>query len=134
MEVKPEVSDIAPSTESVQITEGVTSPTFLINSAETTVAVHNGQTVVIGGLIREVTDKTKTKVPFFGDIPLLGMLFRYTEEQVNRRELMIFLTPYVAYTVGELEELSEIEKAKLKLMDQKDIESESDKWLERVRH
>ncbi len=134
MEVKPEVSDIAPSTESVQITEGVTSPTFLINSAETTVAVHNGQTVVIGGLIREVVDKTNTKVPILGDIPLLGWLFRYSEENVNRRELMIFLTPYVAYTIAELEELSDLEKARLKIIDQKDIESESDKWLDRVRH
>ena len=134
MEVKPEVSDIAPSTESVQITEGVTSPTFLINSAETTVAVHNGQTVVIGGLIREVVDKTKTKVPILGDIPLLGWLFRYTEENINRRELMIFITPYVAYTTAELEELSDVEKAKLKIIDQKDIESESDKWLDKVRY
>ncbi len=134
MEVKPEVSDIAPSTESVQITEGVTSPTFLINSAETTVAVHNGQTVIIGGLIREVVDKTTSKVPILGDIPLLSWLFRYTEENVNRRELMIFLTPYVAYTIAELEELSDLEKSKLKIIDQKDIKSESDKWLERVRH
>jgi general secretion pathway protein D len=134
MEVKPEVSDIAPSTESVQITEGVTSPTFLVNSAETTVAVHNGQTVIIGGLIREVVDETTTKVPILGDIPLLGWLFRYKEKNVNRRELMIFITPYVAYTIAELEELSDLEKAKLKIIDQKDIESESDKWLERVRH
>lgn len=133
MVVHPEVSDIASAAESVQITEGVNSPTFIVNSADTTVAVRNGQTIVIGGLIREVVDESKDKFPILGDIPILGLLFSSTTTKKQKRELMIFLTPYVAYTTTELEELSELEKSKLKLIDQKDIEAESDQWLKRVR-
>ncbi len=47
---------------------------------------------------------------------------------------MIFLTPYVAFTAAEIEEITELEKSKLRLLDLRDIESESDRWLERVRH
>lgn len=133
MVVHPEVSDIASAAESVKITEGVNSPTFIVNSADTTVAVRNGQTVVIGGLIRETIDESTDGIPILKDIPLLGLLFSSTTKKKSKRELMIFLTPYVAYTTMELEELTELEKSKLKLMDQKDIEAESDKWLERVR-
>jgi general secretion pathway protein D len=133
MEVAPEISDVASAAESVPITEGVNSPTFNVNSALTTVAVRSGTTVVIGGLIRETVDDTVEKVPFLGDIPLLGALFSNTAKRKIKRELMIFLTPYVAYTTQQLEELTQLEKAKLKLMDPRDIEAESDRWLERVR-
>ena len=46
---------------------------------------------------------------------------------------MIFLTPYVAYTTAQLEEITELEKSRLKLIDPREIESESDRWLERIR-
>ena len=46
---------------------------------------------------------------------------------------MIFLTPYVAYTAMELEEITQLEKSRLKIMDLRDIEAESDRWLERIR-
>jgi len=133
MVVHPEVSDVASQAESVQITAGVNSPTFIVNSADTTVAVRNGQTVVIGGLIRESVDDSRTSIPVLGDIPILGWLFSNTKKVKNKRELMIFLTPYVAYTTTELEELGELEKSKLRLIDQKEIEAESDRWLDRVR-
>jgi general secretion pathway protein D len=132
MEVSPEVSHVSDST--VQITDGLNAARITVNSAQTTVAVHNGQTVIIGGLIRDVVETVEDKFPILGDIPILGWLFRYKKEVTQRRELMIFLTPYVAYTIAELEELSDVEKAKLKLIDQKDIESESDKWLDKVRY
>jgi general secretion pathway protein D len=133
LEVAPEISDVASAAESVPIAPGVTSPTFNVNSALTTVAVRSGTTVVIGGLIRESTDHAVEKVPLLGDIPVLGALFSNTTQRKVKRELMIFLTPYVAYTASQLEELTQIEKAKLKLLDPRDIEAESDRWLERVR-
>lgn len=133
LEVRPEISDIAPASESVTITEGVTSPTFFVNSAETTVAARHGQTVVIGGLIRDSVTDTLQKVPVLGDIPILGWLFSNTTKETVKRELMIFLTPYVAFTPGQVEELTELEKSKLKLIDDRDIESEGDRWLERIR-
>jgi general secretion pathway protein D len=133
MDVAPEISDVASAAESVPITEGVTSPTFNVNAASTTVAVRNGTTVVIGGLIRESLDDSVDKVPFFGDIPILGHLFSNTSKRKIKRELMIFLTPYVAYTQAQLEELTQLEKSRLKIMDLRDVEAESDRWLERVR-
>ncbi|HKS16347.1 MAG TPA: secretin N-terminal domain-containing protein [Planctomycetota bacterium] len=133
MDVHPEISDIAPASESVVISDGVLSPTFNVNSANTTVAVRTGQTVVIGGLIRESESDTVTKVPILGDIPLLGLLFSNTVKERVQRELMIFLTPLVAFTSAQLEELTELEKAKLKLIDDGDVEDSGDAWLERIR-
>jgi general secretion pathway protein D len=133
MEVHPEISDIAPAAEAVIISPGVTSPTFNVNSADTTVAVRTGQTVVIGGLIRESTSDTVSKVPILGDIPLIGLLFSNTVKETVQRELMIFLTPVVAYTAAQLEEMTELEKAKLKLIDDGDVEDGGNRWLERIR-
>jgi len=133
MIVAPEISDVASAAEAVQITEGVVSPTFNVNRALTTVAVRNGTTVVIGGLIRDSLDDTVSKIPILGDIPLIGALFSSTSKRTIKRELMIFLTPYVAYTAMELEEITQLEKSRLKIMDLRDIEAESDRWLERIR-
>jgi type IV pilus assembly protein PilQ len=55
----------------------------------------NGETVVIGGIYSQDKIDTITKVPFFGDIPLLGWLFKSKEAQNNRTELLIFLTPKI---------------------------------------
>jgi general secretion pathway protein D len=134
MIVNPEVSDLAPQSEAVPITTGVTSPTFIRNQAQTTVSVRNGTTVILGGLIRETSDDSVQKVPFLGDLPLLGYLFSSTTKKKEKRELMIFLTPYVAFSVGQLEEITELEKSRLKVLDPRDIDAESDRWLERVRH
>jgi general secretion pathway protein D len=133
MTVHPEISDRAPESESVQITEGVTSPTFNVNYADTVVAARNGQTVVIGGLIREQEEETVEKIPLLGDIPIIGAAFSNTVKAKTRRELMIFLTPFVAHTSAELEEIAELEKAKLKLLDLRDIEDQGDRWLKRLR-
>jgi len=70
-------------------------PTTSIRSATTTVVAKNGQTVVIGGLISDSRTKTQTKVPFFGDIPVIGNFFTsndFTNDKVN---LLIFLTPHI---------------------------------------
>ncbi|HZN63313.1 MAG TPA: secretin N-terminal domain-containing protein, partial [Planctomycetota bacterium] len=133
MDVHPEISDIAPASESVILSPGVLSPTFNVNSADTTVAVRTGQTVVIGGLIRESETDTVTKVPILGDIPLIGFFFSNTIKERVQRELMIFLTPIVAFTAAQLEELTELEKAKLKLIDDGDIDDAGDRWLQKIR-
>ncbi|HLY72838.1 MAG TPA: secretin N-terminal domain-containing protein, partial [Planctomycetota bacterium] len=133
MVVAPEISDVASQAESVPLGNGVSSPTFDLNSAQTTVAVRNGTTVVIGGMIHDSYDDTVQKVPVLGDIPLLGLLFSNTTRTVTKRELMIFLTPYVVFTEAELEEITQLEKAHMRYIDVRDIESESDRWLERVR-
>jgi type II secretion system protein D len=133
MQIHPEISEIASASESVPISDGVTAPTFNRNAADTTVAIRNGQTVILGGLIREFEDEAESGIPILKDLPLLGVLFSKTIKKKERRELMIFITPHVVYTQQELEELTEIEKAQLKLMDPKDIEVKGREWRRFIR-
>lgn len=76
-------------------------------SLETQVAVADGQTVVIGGLIQDTLQETVTKVPLLGDIPILGNLFRRTESTKAKTELLVFLTPEVVQDAEELQAVSD---------------------------
>ena len=66
-----------------------------VKEIKTQVLLDNGETVVIGGIYEQDKNDTVTKVPFFGDIPLLGWLFKGKEAKDNRTELLIFLTPRI---------------------------------------
>lgn len=70
---------------------------------ENTVVVADGATVVIGGLIGEVSSTTENKVPFLGDIPVLGWLFKSTQEKIRRVNLIIMLTPHIIRSPADLE-------------------------------
>ncbi|WP_373682359.1 type IV pilus secretin PilQ [Vibrio aestuarianus] len=61
----------------------------------TQVLVNNGETVVLGGIFQHSISNTVDKVPLLGDLPLLGVLFRRSYEQVGKSELLIFVTPKV---------------------------------------
>jgi general secretion pathway protein D len=76
-------------------------------TTKTAVVVQDGQSLLIGGIIR--TDKTKdyTGIPFLSSIPLLGYLFRGTKEVLNRDELLILITPHVIGTPEEGKLMSE---------------------------
>jgi len=65
------------------------------NNAETNVVVNNGQTAVIGGLTTQDEVESVSGVPILKDIPLLGVLFRYTQKSTENRDLVIFVTPTV---------------------------------------
>ncbi|WP_171502374.1 type IV pilus secretin PilQ family protein [Acinetobacter indicus] len=65
------------------------------NSINTNVLVDNGETVVLGGIFEQQTANQQTKVPFLGDIPYLGRLFRKDIKSDNKRELLIFVTPRI---------------------------------------
>ncbi|QIC80120.1 type IV pilus secretin PilQ family protein [Acinetobacter indicus] len=65
------------------------------NSINTNVLVNNGETVVLGGIFEQQTANQQTKVPFLGDIPYLGRLFRKDIKSDNKRELLIFVTPRI---------------------------------------
>lgn len=69
--------------------------TIDVNRVKTQILVNNGDTAVLGGIFQEETQNNVTKVPFFGDLPVLGHLFRRTGNIDNKRELMIFLTPRI---------------------------------------
>ncbi|MCL6630125.1 MAG: type II and III secretion system protein, partial [Armatimonadetes bacterium] len=62
---------------------------------ETIRRVPNGETIVLGGLIRKNTTETVEKIPLLGDLPIVGPLFRNTQKNVDDKELLIFLTPII---------------------------------------
>ncbi|MEO0679356.1 MAG: type II secretion system secretin GspD [Pseudomonadota bacterium] len=90
MEIEQEVSDVAATT-----TSGIDSPTISQRVIRTSVAVDSGETLALGGLIQDSTNRTDAKVPLLGDIPILGAAFRNRSDTVARTELLVLITPRV---------------------------------------
>jgi general secretion pathway protein D len=95
MEVSPEISQVSQRT--TQITQDFLAPIIQQRKVTTTVTVKDGQTVVIGGLMQSLADHRQTKVPFLGDIPVVGWLFRTKQDQEQKTQLLVILTPKVIY-------------------------------------
>lgn len=101
LEVTPQITpdnrvdlDLLVKKDSVgDVTNGV--PAINTNRVQTKVLVDNGETAVLGGIFEQQDTKTVDKVPFFGDIPLLGHLFKRTENSTSKNELLIFITPKI---------------------------------------
>jgi type IV pilus assembly protein PilQ len=74
---------------------GVNVPSINTREITTQVLVNDGQTVVLGGILQTTQREDDTKVPFLGDIPVLGHLFKSTSHQDDKDELMIFITPKI---------------------------------------
>lgn len=109
MVVSPKITEI---TGKVQISESLNATQFSTRSANTRVAVMDGQTIVIGGLIKDKVNKTVRQVPLLGDIPLVGNLFKRTDTSKEKIELLIFLTPYVAQEPTLLTQISDAEEGR----------------------
>jgi len=114
MEVNPEISAIDDST--VPISEGVNAIIVNSRSAETTVTVQDGHTIVVGGLIRTTDRDHVDKVPFLGDVPVLGNLFRSTRKVKERTELLIILTPTVLQNTEDVDAQTDREVRRLNLL------------------
>jgi general secretion pathway protein D len=93
MTVEPTLSKLAKGKD--HPAKGVETPRIIQRTASTTITVRDGQTIVLGGLINESYDYREDKIPFLGDIPLLGLLFKSEREELVRTELVIVLTPHV---------------------------------------
>jgi type IV pilus assembly protein PilQ len=74
---------------------GVNVPAINTQQIATQVLVNDGQTVVLGGILQTQSSDNSTKVPFLGDIPILGNLFKTTTKIDNKDELLIFVTPKI---------------------------------------
>ena len=85
----------------------INQPIFSTRKVTTSVSIFDGQTVVLGGLMREDVQKVEDKVPFFGDIPLVGRLFRSTVDQHLKRNLVIFVSARLINPAGEAVRLEE---------------------------
>jgi general secretion pathway protein D len=87
----------------------INQPIFSTRRVNTSVSVWDGQTVVLGGLMREDVQKTEDRTPIIGDIPLVGRLFRTNVDQHIKRNLVIFVTARLVTPSGEvLEEEDEL--------------------------
>ena len=88
------IMDLSVNNDTVgEIFSGI--PSIDTREVSTQVLVNNGDTVVLGGIFEQVTRDEVDKVPFLGDIPLIGYFFRHTLESDERRELLIFVTPKI---------------------------------------
>ena len=90
LEIDQEVSDVVATQSS-----GIDSPTIQQRRISTSVSVRDGQSVALGGLMRERLSDTETKVPLLGDVPFLGKLFSTTTTESTRTELLVMITPRV---------------------------------------
>ncbi len=116
-------------TQSLSAIEGSTSsadanfkPTFTNQDISTTVVVGDGETIVLGGLIDSVTSYSDSGTPFLKDLPILGYLFKTQDESLERRELLLIITPKIIGPATDLEifgkQFTHRFKAVAKYMDQ----------------
>nr|WP_320145274.1 pilus assembly protein N-terminal domain-containing protein [uncultured Anaeromusa sp.] len=111
--IKSEVSSMEwNSTHRIKIGTDLDIPPLKMNKAETVLALSSGQTMALGGLINREVTKDVTKIPFLGDLPILGSLFRSTSFNSGETELVILVTPtlvnpeeYQPTTTTEMKEL-----------------------------
>ncbi len=108
LDISQEVSDAVTT-----VTSEIDAPTIQQRKIATTVAMDDGQSLMLGGLIRQTETNTRTKVPVLGDIPVLGVPFRRTEDSSKRTELLVIITPRVIRDAGQARSITEEYKRKL---------------------
>jgi general secretion pathway protein D len=101
IEISQELSEAQNNTVS-----NIDSPLILNRSIHTTLAVKSGETVLLGGLISSNKSTGETKVPFFGDFPLFGHLFKTESTGNTKTELIVQITPYILNDLDQLEYIS----------------------------
>lgn len=92
---------LGPSATFEATSNTINQPVFSAREVETQVSVYDGQTVVMGGLMREDVQKVQDKVPLLGDIPLAGRLFRTNVDQHIKRNLLMFVTAGLLDPAGQ---------------------------------
>jgi general secretion pathway protein D len=118
MEIDAEKSKLRPESEGVPISVAVDgsvirSPILDTIRAQATVSAADGETIILGGLISKDTRVNRRKVPWLGDIPVVGNLFRYDFNQTERVELLIIMTPHVVRSQGDMQRLKQAEFARM---------------------
>jgi len=99
MDVQQSIDNVA----GVVSIDGNDVPIITKRNFKASIAVNSRSTVVLGGLVSQDQTKSRSKIPFLGDIPLLGMLFRQDSKSQRRREVLVLITPYVLRTDEEAE-------------------------------
>jgi general secretion pathway protein D len=127
MIVAPEISSLTDQT--VAIANGVSVPVIAKRTADTVVVTPDGHPVIIGGLMQNNKTGAEFKIPILGDIPILGYLFKRKLKSNTKTELLIFMTPHIVQTPGQLLALSEKERSRISLPKKAFSEAEMDQFL-----
>jgi len=131
MVVSPQISNLSDQTVNISTgTNAVGAPVINTRSADTVVITPDGQTVVIGGLMQKLKTESISKIPFLGDLPLLGAAFRRKVSSDAKTELMIFLTPHIVRYPRELVALGAKERANMQITPKAFPESELNRYLD----
>ena len=109
MEIRQEVSD-AIETD----TSNLDSPTLRKREIESVVAINSGDTIVLGGLIRDTKTYSESGIPILYKLPIIGKLFGTTNDDTSRTELLILITPRVVRNRNEAKGITEEFRRKLK--------------------
>ena len=114
LKIKPRVSsndkvtlDAEAVLENVLLVDQNGQPVTTKQSVITQAILRHGESIIIGGLVKNYTTKTETKVPILGDIPLLGWFFTHTDSKDQQDNLIVILTPYI---IDKSEKLSQLQK------------------------
>lgn len=110
LQIKAEVSARG---DDVPFGNGETFPSFNTQDAETTAVVHDGETLVIGGLVGERKSRTRSGIPYLMDIPVVGRFFGTTSDESRRTELIMLITPHVIRNQNEARYVTDEFKAKV---------------------
>ena len=102
LEIEQEVSDVVPTTSSK-----LDSPTIQQRRVRTTVAVADGQSIVLAGMMQDRSTLSRTKAPLVGDIPVVGNLFKQKDDEIKRTELLIAITPHIVRDSGQIRGIAE---------------------------
>jgi general secretion pathway protein D len=108
LEIKQEVSQASANT-----TSGIVAPVIGKSSVSSTVVVENGQTIALGGFIRESEDFQRDRIPIIGQIPVMGALFGSTTKSKVRSELIILITPHVLGNRADADQATQELKSKV---------------------
>jgi general secretion pathway protein D len=118
MQINATKSAVGPEAEGIPIFSDpngnvIRSPQIPLTTAQTTVSARNGQTVILGGLITKSLAESTRRIPYLGDIPVLGRLFRFDSVSEERTELLIIMTPYVIQNEEQSEWLNQRETERM---------------------
>jgi general secretion pathway protein D len=106
LEIFQEITDINPTLQAGVGDVNQVGPALSNRRVENVVVVRDGATVAIGGLVSDNYSDSRNKVPWLGDIPVLGWLFKSTSTELRKNNLLIFLTPHVIRSPSDLEKVS----------------------------
>ncbi|TNF08294.1 MAG: type II secretion system protein GspD [Gammaproteobacteria bacterium] len=112
LDITQRVDDVSTTTSST-----IDSPTILQREITTSVAVQSGETIVLGGLIREDKEKSDGGIPFLKDIPIAGYLFKGEKTTKSKTELVVMITPSAVANPEEARQVTEEYKSKLQGVD-----------------